>query len=169
MSILKPIDLASTTIVYLLQKKLGINLAYAAILACAVIASATPEGKPSLNISVTQPQFRPTGLNDGVNGEIQAALAYGGFARGPHRTFLKLPPGVVSPIRTLTDDYYAVAGVGVNTQVGAPIFHCRLAAIGSRGMVSGTSRSASLRMTASFSLANRANATFFRAQRRSEW
>ncbi len=31
----------------------------------------------------------PTGISDGMHGELSVAPAYGGFGKGRHRTFLK--------------------------------------------------------------------------------
>jgi quercetin dioxygenase-like cupin family protein len=93
----------------------------AAVLICiTIIARAASEGKPSVNIPVTQLQYVSTGVTDGVTGEVKVAPAYGDLAHGAHGTFLKMPAGFVTPIHTHTDDYYGVviSGVGVNVTVG---------------------------------------------------
>jgi hypothetical protein len=102
--------------------KLGIALfVCAAVLACiAIAASAAPSGKPSVNVPVTQLQYGPTGVTDGVHGQLMVAPAFGDLAHGAHGTFVKMPSGFVSPIHIHTDDYWAVvvSGVGVNIPVG---------------------------------------------------
>jgi len=84
-------------------------------------ASAAQDSKPSVNLPVTQVKYFPTGVSDGVHGELQAGPAYGDLAHGAHGTFIKMPAGFVSPIHTHTADYYAVviSGVGVNGLPGS--------------------------------------------------
>jgi len=63
-------------------------------------------------------QYGPTGISDGVHGELQAAPAYGGLGHGPHGTFIKMPAGYVSPTHAHTDDYWpvVVSGAMVNNK-----------------------------------------------------
>ena len=63
---------------------------------------------PSLSRPVTELEYGPTGLSDGIHGELYAAPAYGDLAHGPHGTFIKMPAGYVSPTYTHTEDYWAV-------------------------------------------------------------
>jgi hypothetical protein len=81
--------------------------------------------KPSsVSRPVTELEYGPTGLTDGVHGELAAAAAYGDLSNGPHGTFIKMPAGYVSPTHIHTEDYWAVvvAGVMVNkTPDGADI------------------------------------------------
>ena len=102
--------------------KIGRNTTIgAAVLACiAIAASAAPEGSPSVSIPVTQLKYGPTGVADGVHGEVLAAPAFGDSGHGAHGTFLRLPPGFVSPIHTHTEYEYVVviSGVGANTVPG---------------------------------------------------
>lgn len=105
------------------DQKLSTRLICAAVLGMAcitLVASATPEGKLSLNIPVTQLQYGHTGVADGVHGELMAAPAYGDLAQGAHGTFIKMPAGFVSPIHMHTGDYWGVviSGVGANGPVG---------------------------------------------------
>ena len=78
----------------------------------------------SVSTPVTELDYGPTGLSDGVHGELAAAPAYGDLANGPHGTFIKMPAGYVSPTHTHTEDYWAVvvSGVMVNkTPDGADV------------------------------------------------
>jgi hypothetical protein len=86
------------------------------ILGLSLAALAGPSGQPSVNTPVTQLKFGPTGLTDGVHGELHVAPAYGDVAHGPHGTFLKMPSGYVSPAHIHSEDYWGVviAGVAVN-------------------------------------------------------
>jgi len=72
-------------------------------------------GKTNASIStpVSELEFGPTGISDGVHGELQAAPAYGDLASGPHGTFIKMPAGYVSPAHIHTADYWAVVVSGV--------------------------------------------------------
>jgi hypothetical protein len=76
----------------------------------------------SVSTPVSQLKYGPTGIKDGVHGELQAAPAYGNLGHGPHGTFIKMPPGYVSPTHTHTDDYWAVviSGVMVNKRPDGP-------------------------------------------------
>ena len=67
----------------------------------------------SISRPVTELAYGPTGLSDGVHGELYAAPAYGDLAHGPHGTFIRMPAGYVSPIHTHTDDYWAVVVSGI--------------------------------------------------------
>jgi len=99
----------------------NVLLAGVAVLAVITIAASAPEGNPSVNLPVTQLQYKGTGVTDGVHGELQVAPAYGDLAHGPHGTFVKMPAGFVSPVHTHTGDYYAVviSGVGANGLPGS--------------------------------------------------
>jgi len=76
----------------------------------------------SVSRPVTELAYGPTGLSDGVHGELSAAPAYGDLAHGPHGTFIKMPAGYVSHTHTHTDDYWAVvvSGVMVNKTPNSP-------------------------------------------------
>ncbi len=79
-------------------------------------------GKPSVNIPVTDLKYGPTGVSDGVHGELNAAPAYGDLTHGPHGTFIKMPAGFVSKVHIHTGDYWGVviSGVAVNGLAGSP-------------------------------------------------
>lgn len=76
----------------------------------------------SVSTPVTELKYGPTGITDGVHGELFAAPAYGDLAHGEHSTFIKMPAGFVSPIHTHTEDYWAVvvSGVMVNKRPDEP-------------------------------------------------
>ena len=76
----------------------------------------------SISRPVSDLEYGPTGLSDGVHGELSAATAYGDLTNGPHGTFIKMPAGYVSPIHIHTDDYWAVvvSGVMVNKTPDTP-------------------------------------------------
>jgi hypothetical protein len=67
----------------------------------------------SISRPVTEFEYGPTGISDGVHGELYAAPAYGDLAHGPHGTFIKMPAGYVSPTHIHTEDYWAVVVSGV--------------------------------------------------------
>jgi quercetin dioxygenase-like cupin family protein len=67
----------------------------------------------SVSTPATELQYGPTGISDGVHGELQAAPAYGNLGQGPHGTLIKMPAGYVSPTHTHTEDYWAVVVSGV--------------------------------------------------------
>jgi hypothetical protein len=103
-------------------------VAAAAAAVFSLSAAAGPEGKPSISTPVTQLSYGPTGVSDGVHGELNAAPAYGDLAHGAHGTFIKMPAGFVSPIHIHTEDYWGVviSGVAVNglpgsTDVALPV------------------------------------------------
>jgi beta-alanine degradation protein BauB len=50
----------------------------------------------SMSNPASELQYGPTGISDGVHGELQAAPAYGDLAHGPHGTFIKMPAGYAS-------------------------------------------------------------------------
>lgn len=79
------------------------------------------ERESSVSIPVTELQYGPTGLTDGVHGELQVAPAFGDLGHGAHGTFIKMPAGFVSPVHTHTEDYYGVviSGVAVNGVPGS--------------------------------------------------
>ena len=68
------------------------RLVCAAVLAAlSVAAVAGTLGKPSVSTPVTQLTYGPTGVSDGVHGELNAAPAYGDLSHGAHGTFTKCP------------------------------------------------------------------------------
>jgi hypothetical protein len=104
-----------------LDQRLRLTLVGATAFALlAAVAQAASE-KASSNLPVTQLHFGPTGVSDGVHGELQAAPAFGDLAHGAHGTYIKMPAGFVSPIHIHTEDYYAVviSGVGANGLPGS--------------------------------------------------
>ena len=98
--------------------------AMAAVFLTALTAGAIAASgrSPSVSTPVTNLKFGPTGVTDGVHGELYAAAAYGDLAHGAHGTFIKMPAGFVSKVHTHTDDSWGVviSGVGVNEKPGAP-------------------------------------------------
>jgi hypothetical protein len=96
--------------------------AIAVFLALAVSSIAVAAGGASINTPVTDLKFGPTGVTDGVHGELYAAAAYGDLAHGAHGTFIKMPAGFVSKVHTHTEDYWGVviSGVAVNERPGTP-------------------------------------------------
>ena len=84
-------------------------------------AIAASGGSPSASTPVTALKFGPTGVSDGVHGELYAAPAYGDLAHGAHGTFIKMPAGFTSKVHTHTEDYWGVviAGVAVNQKPGS--------------------------------------------------
>jgi hypothetical protein len=84
-------------------------------------APATPASQPSVSTPVTELHYGPTGVSDGVHGELNAAPAYGDLTRGPHGTFIKMPAGFVSHVHTHSEDYWGVviSGVAVNGLPGS--------------------------------------------------
>lgn len=75
----------------------------------------------SVSIPVTELHYAPTGVSDGVHGEVQAAKAYGDYALGAHGTFLRLPPHFASPVHSHSGDEWGVivAGVAANGKPGS--------------------------------------------------
>jgi hypothetical protein len=67
----------------------------------------------SVSRPVNELRYGPTGISDGVHGELQAAPAYGDLSQGPHGTFIKMPAGYVSRVHTHSDDYWGVVVSGV--------------------------------------------------------
>ncbi len=101
---------------------LHVPLFRAAVLtALAGIAAAGTSGRPSVNTPVTELTYGPTGVSDGVHGELNAAPAYGDLAHGAHGTFIKMPAGFVSKIHLHSGDYWGVviSGVAVNGLPGS--------------------------------------------------
>jgi hypothetical protein len=76
----------------------------------------------SISTPVSELKYGPTGISDGVHGELQASPAYGDLAHGPHGTFIRMPAGYVSKVHTHSEDYWAVvvAGAMVNKKPDAP-------------------------------------------------
>lgn len=89
--------------------------------ALSAVALADPSGQPSVSTPVTQIKYGPTGVSDGVHGELNAGPAYGNLSTGPHGTFIKMPAGFVSPVHTHTEDYWGVviSGVAANGLPGS--------------------------------------------------
>lgn len=85
------------------MKSLSILLALAV---AALAAQAADE--PSISVPNAQLHWFDTGV-----GPLKAAPAYGDLAKGPHSTFVRLPPGFVSPLHIHTGDYYGVVVSGV--------------------------------------------------------
>jgi hypothetical protein len=84
-----------------------------AAMGVSLVALAAPSGQPSVSTPVTELKYRPTGISDGVHGELYAAAAYGDLTHGPHGTFIKMPAGYVSPPHTHSEDYWSVVVSGV--------------------------------------------------------
>ena len=104
------------------MKPLRMKIALAAALAGSALGvAAAPEGKASVSTPVTALQYGPTGVSDGIHGELLAAPAYGDLGHGPHGTFIRMPPGFVSSVHIHTEDYWGVvvSGVAVNGQPGS--------------------------------------------------
>jgi hypothetical protein len=103
-----------------IKSSTAIAAGFLTILAFGAIAASA--GGPSVSTPVTNLKFGPTGVTDGVHGELYAAAAYGDHAHGAHGTFIKMPAGFVSNVHTHTEDYWGVviSGVGVNQKPGAP-------------------------------------------------
>ncbi len=93
----------------------------AASLGVSILALAGPSGQSSVSMPVTELKYGPTGVSDGVHGELNAAVAYGDLAHGAHGTFIKMPAGFVSPVHTHTEDYWGVviSGVAANGLPGS--------------------------------------------------
>lgn len=94
----------------------------AAAFACLSVVSISLAGQnSSVSTPVTALKYGPTGVSDGVHGELNAAVAYGDLAHGAHGTFIKMPAGFVSHVHTHTEDYWGVVieGVAVNGQPGS--------------------------------------------------
>src|SRR5260370_35184165 len=104
-----------------MNSKLPLLLGAAVLTALSFGVTASPEGKPSVSTPVTEIKYGPTGVTDGVHGELMAAPAYGDLAHGAHGTFIKMPAGFVSKIHTHNEDYWGVviSGVAVNGLPGS--------------------------------------------------
>ena len=96
-------------------------LAIALFAAVTTHASAAPGNYPSISTPVTDLKYGPTGVSDGIHGELMAGPAYGDLAHGAHGTFIKMPAGFVSKVHTHTEDYWGVviSGVAVNGTPGS--------------------------------------------------
>ena len=84
-----------------------------ASLGVSLMVFAAPSGQPSVSTPVTELKYGPTGVSDGVHGELNAAVAYGDLAHGAHGTFIKMPAGFVSAVHTHSEDYWGVVISGV--------------------------------------------------------
>ncbi len=91
------------------------------IVGASALALAGTAKLSSLNTPVTDLKYGPTGVSDGVHGELMAAPAYGDLSHGPHGTFIKMPAGFVSPVHTHSEDYWGVviSGVAANGLPGS--------------------------------------------------
>jgi len=100
--------------------RLLIVTAATATAAIALQVSAAPVNYPSVSTPVTDLKYGPTGVSDGVHGELMAGPAYGDLAHGAHGTFIKMPAGFVSKVHIHTGDYWGVviSGVAVNGKPG---------------------------------------------------
>jgi len=96
-------------------------LILSASLGVSLLALGAPSGQPSISTPVTELKYGPTGVSDGVHGELRAAAAYGDLAHGPHGSFVKMPAGFVSPVHTHSEDYWGVviSGVAANGLPGS--------------------------------------------------
>jgi hypothetical protein len=94
----------------------------AALAAVSATVTTGADAKPSVSTPVTKLQFGPTGVSDGVHGELLAGPAYGDLTHGPHGTFIRMPAGFVSHPHVHTGDYWGVviSGVAVNGVPGSP-------------------------------------------------
>jgi hypothetical protein len=101
--------------------KLSAIISVTMLSALSIPSHADPEGKPSVSTPVTQLVYGPTGVSDGIHGELNVASAYGDLAHGAHGTFVKMPAGFVSPVHMHTEDYWGVviSGVAVNGLPGS--------------------------------------------------
>src|SRR5258707_4788299 len=86
--------------------------------ALAVSAAIATDSGPLKDLPVTKLKFFEVG-----GGPLQAATAYGDLQKGPHGTFIKMPPGFVSLPHTHTEDYYAVGISGVRASGGPETPH----------------------------------------------
>jgi hypothetical protein len=104
-----------------LHHKISKLLIAAACAAVAMTATAAPSSFSSVSTPVTALKYGPTGVSDGVHGELMAGPAYGDLAHGAHGTFIKMPAGFVSKVHTHTEDYWGVviSGVAVNGKPGS--------------------------------------------------
>ena len=101
--------------------RLPLLVTAAVLTALSFAAVAGPSAKPSVSTPVTELRYGPTGVSDGVHGELNAAPAYGDLAHGAHGTFIKMPAGFVSHVHIHTGDYWGVviSGVAVNGLSGS--------------------------------------------------
>ena len=93
----------------------------AVLTALSFAAVAGSPDRASISTPVTALTYGPTGVSDGVHGELNAAPAYGDLAHGAHGTFIKMPAGFVSKVHIHTGDYWGVviSGVAVNGVAGS--------------------------------------------------
>lgn len=96
-----------------MKNTLSQALAVATLALASVSTFAGGAAGRSANVPVTDLHYGATGVSDGKHGELLAAPAYGDLAHGPHATFIRMPPGFVSPIHTHTGDYWGVVISGV--------------------------------------------------------
>ena len=104
-----------------MKTKHPLLLVAAVLTTLSLAAVAGISGKPSVSTPVTALTYGPTGVSDGVHGELNAAPAYGDLAHGAHGTFIKMPAGCVSKVHVHTGDYWGVvsSGVAVNGLPGS--------------------------------------------------
>ncbi len=103
------------------SKTLAVTVTAALALGAQALAGTPAPATTSVSTPVTALKYGPTGVSDGVHGELQAAPAYGDLAHGSHGTFIKMPAGFVSPVHIHTEDYWGVviSGVAVNGLPGS--------------------------------------------------
>lgn len=104
-----------------MAKKTSLLIGATVLAALSCVALADGLGKPSVSTPVTALTYGPTGVSDGIHGELNAAPAYGDLAHGAHGTFIKMPAGFVSKVHVHTGDYWGVviSGVAVNGLPGS--------------------------------------------------
>jgi hypothetical protein len=104
-----------------MKTKHPLLLVATALTTLSLAAVAGISGKPSVSTPVTALRYGPTGVSDGLHGELNAAPAYGDLAHGAHGTFIKMPAGFVSKVHIHTGDYWGVviSGVAVNGLPGS--------------------------------------------------
>lgn len=93
--------------------RLVITAAAAVAATASLVATAAPDSQPSVNVPVTKVQFGPTGVKDGKTGELLAGPAYGNLGKGPHGTFVRMPPGFISSVHNHTGAYWGIVISGV--------------------------------------------------------
>jgi hypothetical protein len=101
--------------------KHALYIGSAVLCALSYAALAGISGKPSVSTPVTELKYGPTGVSDGLHGELNAAPAYGDLTHGAHGTFIKMPAGFSSKVHVHTGDYWGVviSGVAVNVVPGS--------------------------------------------------
>ena len=96
----------------LLDNKIAILAAIAALWAASAASAQEPGASQSLNIPASQVKWIDLG-------GPQLGTVWGDSARGTHGSFLRLPKGFVSPAHHHTGDYYGVIVQGAVTNAEA--------------------------------------------------